>query len=299
MRGANRTRRWFLAASAAAAASHGAEAGAVGVLYRSGPEPFEQALGGLRRSLTRNGTGIEVIDLKQGTPAWDRPGLKLIVAMGAEALERMAAARPGAVAVASMALRADMARHEAGLKLEARVVLDVPAGRLVNELRSLFPNKARFGVIRNPDRPGSLDTGLAKVKPSGSSIQMVDCGRAEDLLAAFLSMRGKVDLVIAVPDGTLYNGATVKPLLMASLENRLPLVGFSASFVRAGAVAGVYPDFEEVGVQTGDVTRSVLSGAPGGEYEPQRLVVGVNLKVARLLGLEVGRPATAALVEFK
>lgn len=90
------------------------------------------------------------------------------------------------------------------------------------------------------------------------------------------------------PDGTLYNGTTVKPLILASLESQLPVAGFSASFVRAGAAAGVYPDYLETGVQAGEMARKYLAGTAALSIEaPRKVRVAANASVARLLGLRL------------
>ncbi|MCL6650633.1 MAG: amidohydrolase, partial [Chloroflexi bacterium] len=88
-----------------------------------------------------------------------------------------------------------------------------------------------------------------------------------------------------------YTPTTVKPLVLASLRKRLPLIGFSAAFARAGAAIGIYPDFREVGVQTAEMVRRYLEGQsrPGSEG-PRKLKAVVNLKVVRLLGLRAVAP---------
>jgi len=118
-------------------------------------------------------------------------------------------------------------------------------------------------------------------------VQIVDLSKPEELLTAVRSLKGRVDLVVCLPDGTLYNSATVKPLILAALESHLPIVGFSQNFVRAGAALGVYPDFRDIGAQTAEIAQKQLAGQPAGPVEgPRKLVVGVNQRVMRLLGLE-------------
>ncbi len=114
----------------------------------------------------------------------------------------------------------------------------------------------------------------------------MDAANPEELLRGFASLKGKVDFVLCFPDSTLYNSATIKPLILASLEHRLPIVGFSPNFVRAGAAAGVYPDFREIGRQAGRVARGCGSTCPGTEETARVLNVAVNQRVERLLGLE-------------
>jgi len=74
---------------------------------------------------------------------------------------------------------------------------------------------------------------------------------------------------------------------MASIEHGLPLIGFSAAFVRAGAAAGIFADFRDAGRQAAE---SALNYEPGRGARPpeppRRWTVAVNQRVIRLLGLE-------------
>jgi putative ABC transport system substrate-binding protein len=119
--------------------------------------------------------------------------------------------------------------------------------------------------------------------------------RPAQLLESFQSLKGQVDLVLCFPDASLYNSATVKPFVLASLRYRLPLIGFSESFVRAGAVLGVYPDFQESGTRAAELAQKLLNGQPVPKIDnPRRFRVAVNQNITRLLGLSYSHPSRAS-----
>jgi ABC-type uncharacterized transport system substrate-binding protein len=123
--------------------------------------------------------------------------------------------------------------------------------------------------------------------PAGIVLKSVECRSAAEVLAALRKLRGEVEFILCTPDSELYNKATVEALILASLEHRLPLVGYSASFVHAGAAVGVYPDFLEVGRQTAALCERVMNNAQGARDEhPRRTVTAVNERVLHLLGRE-------------
>jgi len=251
-------------------------------------DAFEDAIAGLRRGL---GSGVKVVlvDLAakpEGLAAQlGNRDVRLLVTVGNNALDA-ATKYATAPIIATMVLRKDLDAYRSGTPAGA-VLLDLPLTDVLSQLAAVFPGKTRAGMIRNPAATGiSGATLVAQAKAAGMSLIVADCSRPEDLLRSFLSMRDRVDYVWAPPDGTLYTSATVRPLIMASLENRLPAVGFSASFVRTGAVAGVYPDYVEVGLQAGEMARKYLTGAGGLSNEgPRKTRLAVNPRVGRLLGL--------------
>src|SRR5437764_9243516 len=104
------------------------------------------------------------------------------------------------------------------------------------------------------------------------------------LLESLQSLKDQVDLVLCFPDAALYNSATIKPLVLASLRYRLPLIGFSESFARAGAVLAVYPDFVDMGARAADLIQRMLNGQTVPRLEhSRRSRIMVNQNITRLI----------------
>ena len=96
------------------------------------------------------------------------------------------------------------------------------------------------------------------------------------------------DALLAVADPAVFNSATVSNVLLASYRAKLGVYGFSPSYVKAGALVGVYSTPAQIGAHTADTVRSLLRGAavPSGQY-PAEFTVSVNEHVARSLGLSL------------
>lgn len=286
----------ILLAGALAATPAQAPADRVLVVFPSGVEACEDAVETMRQELARAGAQCAALDLKRGD--FEKEMAKelaakprLMVAVGTEALRAVSGLRAGLPVLTTMTLQADSGRV-AGVGAEERaaaaVYLDVTVPAVLAGVKRALPGKNRLGIIRNSGRGGPSAEQLREAASrEGYSAQVAECTGPDGLLAAFLSLKGKADLVLCLPDSTLYNGATAKPLILASLQHRLPIIGFSSSFVRAGAAVGVYPDFQAVGRQTADfAVRCLTKRECAGQEYPKRLVVAVNQRVGRLLGIE-------------
>ena len=265
----------------------------VGVLAAPDVEAYSEAIEGLKAGLHDPSVIVRVFPLEKNaaTPsipaALTRERPRVVVAMGSEAMRALEEAPIDAPVLYTMALRADMrVSGAARQKTIASIPLDVPMEALAAHLKEVFPGRGRLGIIRQADgqSPAPMP---ADARQYGLTIVMAECRKPEDVLRAFLSLKGKVDFVWCVPDGSLYNSATVQPLLIASLNNRLPVIGFSASFVRAGALLGVYAPFRGIGGQAAETVHAYLAdGAVTGLQAPRNFEVSVNQRVARLLGLQ-------------
>ena len=277
------------------------------VVFVSGVEAYQEAVTGLRAGLARLAPGLVFIDLKapraeaELTDALGAGQQRVVITVGTEALTTVASRRLDAVVVSTMILRLDRPRGSQtapAIQRAHTVYLDVPLASLLSELRAMLPGKNRCGMIRNVLRDEPDASLAARAKQQGFTLQAAECSRPEELVKAFLSLKGKTDFVIVLPDSSLYNNTTVRPLILASLESRLPIVGFSSSFVRAGAALGIYPDFRDVGAQTADIVQKLIAGKAGiADESPRKLQVAVNQRVARLLGLHYNE--TPGLVTFR
>ncbi len=251
-------------------------------------EAFNESVEGARARLSPEARVVTVDLAEKPADLSSRLGgkdVRLLIAVGNNALA--AAQRYGsAPVIATMVLRADISPAHPPW---SAVVLDLTPTETLSGLARVFPGKTRAGMIRNPAVDAVPEAVLvAQAKAAGMTLKVVECPRAEGLLAALLSLRDLVDFVWCPPDATLFNGTTVQHLIRASLSSGLPVAGFSASFVQSGAAAGVYPDYREMGVQTGEMAHKFLSGANSAAMEGARKIrVGVNLRVARLLGLRL------------
>ena len=263
------------------------------VVASVGVEAHRAAVEGIQAALARTASQIRVLDLtearseqKSGT-ALAAPGARVIIAVGSEALDIVTAGHPTVPVICTMVLHHAAEKDFSLGGAAATVSLDISIEEMIARLKKIFPGKTRLGIIRNPSSSSCPPTQLqARAQPQGFVVRVVDAASPEQLLPALVSLKGQVDLVWCMPDGMLYNSVTIKPLILASLENRLPLIGFSESFARAGAALGIYPDFRDIGLETGEVARQIMDNQPvRGPVGPRKLKLAVNQSVLRLIGI--------------
>ena len=268
------------------------------VVSESGVDAYSEALGGLRTVLPAG--SFRLVDAGGKTFDHDLNGAlesnesRVVIAMGSHALAVVRAHHPAVPVISAMVMHGN--QPDPGIR---RVDLDIQLATQLAAMRSLWPGRARAGLLRNPAQSrytaDALETAARK---EGFSLLVVDCDGPARLLKGLAELKGKVDFVICLPDSDLYNAVTIKPLVMASLDLRLPLIGFSPSFVRAGAAAGIFPDYAEVGRQSAEMAlRLVRCEDRVAEKEsPRKVSVAVNQRVARLLGLDFRPEAVGAEV---
>ena len=115
------------------------------------------------------------------------------------------------------------------------------------------------------------------------SIETVDPG--ETMFHALNRLSGH-PVLLAVPDPSLYNSETLRTLLMATYRREQAMIGFSAAFVNAGALATTNSNPNQIASQLKELLRDYAeTGRLPAEQFPKYFSVLVNDNVARSLNL--------------
>jgi len=272
---------WFCAAAALPVAH-----AAIVVAYESGVDAYVEALAGMEAGLDAHSARAIDVHAAGGLGALERalasPDARLVITVGSRALAEVQSRHPAAPVLATMVL------HGGGEAPAGRLEVEVGLAAQLEAIHTLLPRAQRVGIIRDPARSRYTTEMLeSRARKLGFTAVVVECGGAAQLLKAVTSLKGKVDVLLCFPDPELYNAVTIKPLILASIDLRLPVVGFSPAFVRAGAAVGIYADYREVGRQTAAMAGRYLRGEERlGKEEPFKVRVSINQRVARLLGVE-------------
>jgi putative tryptophan/tyrosine transport system substrate-binding protein len=263
---------------------------------------YQDTLNALTERLGTSGVETRLVDVQDESVLSQIEQARLwsaqvLVAVGLDAIDIANRSAWRGPVVSSMTLRIPPGIPN----LVSSVLMDVPLSIVLNTLRACFPGKMKLGVLLNPGSGKDPAAVRSDCTHAGYMPVIAECPDPAALVQGLLSLRNAgVDFALAFADSSLYNAATIKPLVITSIEQRIPLVGFSASFVRAGAAVGVYADLKEIGRQTADACLRVIGGVRGAEVENARSVrVGVNIRVAHLIGLSIRSNATPEMVLFK
>ena len=264
--------------------------GTLAIVTTTGVSAYDQAIVGIREQMV----DCEVLDVheeKRLRDVLNAQGLVLAIAVGADALAALDRLAPPALpAVKSVLLEWDLAGRSEQKHPGSAITVDMQPAILVDELVSLFPTRTRLGAIRGPMQTES-DVGSLEhaARERGLTLKVVTCSEARDLVNRFLQFKSDVDFVWCPPNPQLYNSATLRPLLVASITNRLPVIAYSQQLVEAGALFGGAPDFRDVGRMTAEVALRILQHqAVPARLKARTFHFAYNQRVARLVDVKAG-----------
>jgi len=112
----------------------------------------------------------------------------------------------------------------------------------------------------------------------------------QDLPAALDYMAKNVDVLWGIPDNLVLNTRTAKQILLFSYRNRIPLVGISPEWVKAGALYSLEWDFTDIGAQCGDMALKIMKGTSISTLppaSPRKVLYSVNAKTIKYMKTDV------------
>lgn len=221
----------------------------------------------------------------------------LLVPIGMQATRIVAGNSGGAKVLAVLVPRSGLgASFRKGLaegsapapKSLSAIVLDQPVARQLGLIRLLFGEHGRIGI---PLGPYSLRL-QAEIEQAAARLNLAHdtetIDSAEELMPRISRLLDRSDILLTLPDPELFNRQTVRYILLGSYRKRVPVIGFSRSYVKAGALAAAYSTPRQIGRQAGEVIMA-LQTDPARPLpplmEPAYFSVAINQRVAHAFGL--------------
>lgn len=250
------------------------------VLLSQNAGPYQEAVSGLTSQLgkARFGAAVETHVVGRGVHLADAA---VVVAVGAAALREATENSGGAPVVGCMVL--------AGAELRAAqnvtgVHLEIPVDTELEWLRKILPQARNIGVVYHSDENHER---LARAQASAAKLGLTLHTRRvqgpNGIPAALESLETTADAIWGVADPVVLSPETAKPILLFSMRNRLPFVGLSLAWAKAGALYALDRDYEDVGRQCGEAVERLLRREAVGSIPiaaPRRVVYALNRRTA-------------------
>ena len=185
-----------------------------------------------------------------------------------------------------------LSTNKPALRKLSAIFIDQPPQRQLELLRAVLPAARDVGLIMGPTNERDAENIRALAASRGLTIVAQRAARETELYPVLQSVLRASDVLLALPDPYIINVASAQNLLLTSFRFRVPVVGHSAAYVRAGAIAAVYSTPRQIGLETGQIVRQVLRGSPmpGPKY-PRHFTVSINRQMADSLGYDIADTA--------
>lgn len=242
--------------------------------------PYQKALSGIAQGLGK--ISFETYTL----PAADETNLKqtvqtadtVLLSLGARATDFILGANPNPALVGCLLLSSEPLRQ---LPRAQAATLDIGAEQQVLWLKKLLPRARDIGIVYDPGQNGKRVEALATALRKAGLRPVLQAVRTpNELPGALDKLSNEIDVLLGLPDATVFTTQTSKAILLYSFRQRIPLIGLSESWVKAGALYALEWDYEEMGRYCGQMAARLASTSRSTPPMPAKFALSLNLRTA-------------------
>lgn len=269
------------------------------VIYSVGTAPvYSQVAGDLKSYLneecdqTSGSCSPEQTLIITASPGDDAPTIppdtRLIITLGQRAGEVIGNMRTG-IPVLYALIPQTAYQKLAKDSPNSAIFLDQPIRRLFL-LAGIIRPDPHIGLLMSPLTESLKSELISDSEQRGIPLTYRDVGTKDRVGPLLKEVLEESNILLALPDPNIFNSTTIFNILLSSYHKRIPVIGFSSAYVKAGALIAAYSTPTDIARHLAEYAFSYLgSGAeamPGPMY-PKYFSVSVNQSVARSLGISL------------
>jgi putative ABC transport system substrate-binding protein len=171
------------------------------------------------------------------------------------------------------------------------VVLEYKVETQLAWVKRILPEMKTVGVLYNPAESGhQVDVAKKVATKLGLKLIAQEVNSPSELPVAMESLFRRVDVLWGIRDPVVLSRQTAKAVLLTSFRNKVPFIAPSSAWVKAGALYSLEFDYNDLGIQTGEMARSVLRGQQVASIPPQvprEVRYSLNLRTAEHMRLKL------------
>jgi putative ABC transport system substrate-binding protein len=266
--------------------------------------PYREALKGFEARLRTSGRPFRIVEINMEASARDPEALlerirarrpALVLTLGSAATSVVAEGIRDIPVVFSLVLpstgRSSLEELRASHGNITGASMEIPIATQFAKLREVLPSARRVGVLFDPAISGPMVELAGKVAADmGLDLVPLAVGSEKDVVRRMEEAAGSIDVLWSVADSTVFTPQGLRHILLSTLRSRLPFVGLSPAFVKAGALLALSCDYQDVGRQSGDLAARILAGEVPGRIPtvvPREVSLSVNMNTARQIDVAI------------
>ena len=170
------------------------------------------------------------------------------------------------------------------------VSLDMPITVKLKYIKRILPDVKKIGVIFSSKSIPVYEEILHGCEAMGFQLIGQEIRSGKEFKDAFEDISRQIDAFLMIPDTEIYFQQSIKYLLLEGLRRKLPVIGLSSAYTKAGAFVSFDNSYSDIGKQAGEIALRVLAGEKPENIAPARprtIQFSLNLLVAERLGITI------------
>lgn len=165
-----------------------------------------------------------------------------------------------------------------------------PLCRQLSLIHTIDSDWTKVSILSSETRTLDMKTLGQCARRQGISLTVVKTSDDVYLSSSIKKALSQSDVLLALPDKNIYNRRTAKNILLTSYRLRKPVIAFSNSFVKAGALSALYSSPQKIADSVQNLIIDYFNN--GNQFSspvnyPDKFDASINRQVFKALGIPV------------
>lgn len=178
--------------------------------------------------------------------------------------------------------------------------LDIPPDLQFKYFQRVVGKIEKLGVIYSSETANIIRQAEEAARERGIRLVSLEVESEKEIPQAIDSLCRVADALWSVADHTVYTPQSTRHIVLQTLRNRIPMMGFSQALVEAGGLFTLDFDFKDIGRQAGEIAARVLIGTQPGQIPvstPGVIYFKYNEKTALQINVQIPEDLLAVAKE--
>ena len=167
------------------------------------------------------------------------------------------------------------------------IFFNQPASRYLALIKNITSLSGTVSLIYSDYSESFYNQLFAAAQKQNVTVIEKKISNPDDIYKALDEILEQSDVLLALPDPTIYNRRSIKTIFLTSYQRGIPIIGFSESYTKAGAIGSIHSNLDDVALQLSEAIIYFTENSytlPEKAY-PRYFRISSNTKVARSLGI--------------
>jgi len=170
-----------------------------------------------------------------------------------------------------------------------KIYINQPVNRYVKLFKALFPKGKNLVFVTT--EANSIKSQQVKItsKNLGVIYKEFRIQQHNNISKTFISKLNNNDVLLALPNPDIYNANSAKSIILSTYHANVPIISYSKSFAKAGALISLYSSIDNIAVKTANIVNKIIKDGTQKqkEYYPGEFTIEINHAVARSLNINI------------
>ncbi|MCW8899597.1 MAG: hypothetical protein OQK75_05015 [Gammaproteobacteria bacterium] len=170
-----------------------------------------------------------------------------------------------------------------------KIYINQPVNRYVQLFKALFPEGKKLAFAHTEKNSIKSQQVKSALKKNDLIYKDIHIQKDNNASRIFINELNNDDVLLALPNHYIYNSENAKSIILSTYHANVPIIAYSKSFAKAGALISLYSSVDNVADKTAKIIGSIIVDGTLSqkEYYPDDFMIEINSAVARSLNINI------------